>query len=51
MRERYPDLVRARGDEPDPAELAEEDAVVVDDRLRLVFTCCHPAWPPSRASP
>ena len=43
MRERYPDLVRARGDEPDPAELAEEDAVVVDDRLRLVFTCCHPS--------
>ncbi len=43
MRERYPDLVRARGDEPDPAELAEEDTVVVDDRLRLVFTCCHPS--------
>ena len=25
-----------------PAELAEEDTVP-DDRLRLIFTCCHPA--------
>src|SRR6202012_4541007 len=23
--------------------LAEEDAPVDDDRLRLIFTCCHPA--------
>src|ERR1700759_2188117 len=23
--------------------LAEEDAPVADDRLRLIFTCCHPA--------
>ncbi|MGW3633502.1 RNA polymerase sigma factor [Streptomyces sp. NPDC005122] len=23
----------------------EEDAGVVDDRLRLIFTCCHPALP------
>jgi RNA polymerase sigma-70 factor (ECF subfamily) len=45
MRDRYPDLVRAGGHEPpaDPADLAEEDTVVVDDRLRLVFTCCHPS--------
>ena len=28
-----------------PAELAEE-AGVDDDRLRLIFTCCHPALPP-----
>jgi RNA polymerase sigma-70 factor (ECF subfamily) len=28
-----------------PAELAEE-AGVEDDRLRLIFTCCHPALPP-----
>ncbi|MBA4106378.1 MAG: RNA polymerase subunit sigma-24 [Pirellula sp.] len=27
-----------------PAELAEE-AGVEDDRLRLIFTCCHPALP------
>ena len=29
---------------PDPAE--QEDQILEDDRLRLVFTCCHPALPP-----
>jgi RNA polymerase sigma-70 factor (ECF subfamily) len=29
---------------PDPAEL--DDQALDDDRLRLVFTCCHPALPP-----
>lgn len=29
-----------------PAEPAADDSVVDDDRLRLVFTCCHPALPP-----
>jgi RNA polymerase sigma-70 factor, ECF subfamily len=29
---------------PDPAE--RDDQVLEDDRLRLVFTCCHPALPP-----
>ncbi|HTE46137.1 MAG TPA: sigma factor, partial [Gemmatimonadaceae bacterium] len=24
-----------------------EDSVVTDDRLRLIFTCCHPALGPS----
>jgi len=45
MRTRYPDLVR---DETDPGAEpgSEEDAVLVDDRLRLVFTCCHPALAP-----
>jgi RNA polymerase sigma-70 factor, ECF subfamily len=28
---------------PDPAESGDE---IVDDRLRLIFTCCHPALPP-----
>jgi RNA polymerase sigma-70 factor (ECF subfamily) len=28
----------------DPAELAIDE--VEDDRLRLIFTCCHPALPP-----
>jgi len=39
LRLRYPDLLR------DDAVGApgEEDDVVIDDRLRLVFTCCHPA--------
>ena len=29
---------------PDAAELDDEE--VEDDRLRLIFTCCHPALPP-----
>jgi RNA polymerase sigma-70 factor (ECF subfamily) len=29
---------------PDPAELEAEN--VPDDRLRLIFTCCHPGLPP-----
>jgi RNA polymerase sigma-70 factor, ECF subfamily len=32
---------------PVPADYAEwEDESVEDDRLRLIFTCCHPALPP-----
>jgi RNA polymerase sigma-70 factor (ECF subfamily) len=34
--------------QPDPAdEAAETVSGVVDDRLRLIFTCCHPALAPS----
>ena len=29
---------------PDPADVDDHD--LEDDRLRLVFTCCHPALPP-----
>jgi RNA polymerase sigma-70 factor, ECF subfamily len=29
---------------PDPAE--QDDRHLEDDRLRLIFTCCHPALPP-----
>jgi RNA polymerase sigma-70 factor, ECF subfamily len=29
---------------PDPAE--QDDHLLADDRLRLIFTCCHPALPP-----
>jgi RNA polymerase sigma-70 factor (ECF subfamily) len=28
----------------DPAELADD--MIEDDRLRLIFTCCHPSLPP-----
>jgi RNA polymerase sigma-70 factor (ECF subfamily) len=28
------------------AEVEAEQMVLVDDRLRLIFTCCHPALPP-----
>jgi RNA polymerase sigma-70 factor (ECF subfamily) len=34
---------RLHADVEDPATLAEED--LEDDRLRLMFTCCHPALP------
>lgn len=34
---------RLYGDTPDVAELLDED--LEDDRLRLIFTCCHPALP------
>ena len=34
---------RLAADEPDVAELVDED--LEDDRLRLIFTCCHPALP------
>jgi len=29
-----------------PDEWAEDEDSVEDDRLRLIFTCCHPALPP-----
>ena len=28
------------------ASTADDDAEIEDDRLRLIFTCCHPALPP-----
>ena len=42
LRARLPDLVVDEVDDPE----TEEAAVAVDDRLRLVFTCCHPALAP-----
>ncbi|MCK0507604.1 RNA polymerase sigma factor [Aromatoleum anaerobium] len=41
------DFVEDLDDRPDPAseEAADEDSVE-DDRLRLIFTCCHPALSP-----
>lgn len=38
------DFVEDLDDQPDPAseELVDEDSIE-DDRLRLIFTCCHPA--------
>ncbi|WP_028921397.1 RNA polymerase sigma factor [Pseudonocardia acaciae] len=33
-------LLHARGGDPEPGE---EESAVTDDRLRLIFTCCHPA--------
>ncbi|HVQ89141.1 MAG TPA: RNA polymerase sigma factor [Actinomycetes bacterium] len=42
LRTKFPLLVEPDVDDTDPADLLE-DSVVPDDRLRLVFTCCHPA--------
>jgi len=41
LRGKLPLLVEADLSVPDPAD--EEADVIPDDRLRLVFTCCHPA--------
>src|SRR5262249_20531226 len=35
---------RINTETPDPA--AQDDPAIEDDRLRLIFTCCHPALPP-----
>jgi len=43
LRARYPDLVRDEVDEGAEVGSEEDDDVHIDDRLRLVFTCCHPA--------
>jgi RNA polymerase sigma-70 factor (ECF subfamily) len=46
LRSKLPLLVVPDAGEPDPmgaAEDPEADDVIPDDRLRLVFTCCHPA--------
>ena len=32
-------------DEPDPTSREEDESGIADDRLRLMFTCCHPALP------
>lgn len=42
LQSKLPLLIERDADELDPADLVE-DSVVTDDRLRLVFTCCHPA--------
>ena len=43
-RQRQAALLRASGDEfADPDAAAHEEDPVPDDRLRLIFTCCHPA--------
>jgi RNA polymerase sigma-70 factor (ECF subfamily) len=40
--ERHAQAIRLRGGGPEP----EEVGAVRDDRLRLLFTCCHPALAP-----
>jgi RNA polymerase sigma-70 factor (ECF subfamily) len=45
-----PDLVRRVHDIQD-ANRAQADEDIEDDRLRLIFTCCHPAIDPSVQAP
>ena len=41
----------ASGDAEEPQEPEGSPTLVIDDRLRLVFTCCHPALaPPARVA-
>jgi RNA polymerase sigma-70 factor (ECF subfamily) len=47
MRSKLPLLVEPAGSDAagsvDPTDLADAGEAIPDDRLRLVFTCCHPA--------
>ena len=46
IRKKVETLAReAAGAHEEPPPL-EDAAVIADDRLRLIFTCCHPALPP-----
>jgi RNA polymerase sigma-70 factor (ECF subfamily) len=40
------DLVRHIESQPSSSPMLSEENTVEDDRLRLIFTCCHPALPP-----
>src|SRR5689334_4309490 len=40
------ELVRYLEAQSSSAERSNEDDEIEDDRLRLIFTCCHPALPP-----
>ncbi len=40
------DLVRYLEGQRSPAEKTNEDDSLEDDRLRLIFICCHPSLPP-----
>lgn len=42
-RELHQQIGAVAGMSPDPGDLREEDGLVNDDQLRLIFTCCHPA--------
>ena len=46
LREKSEDLGRLA----DLEAIGDDMSDIPDDRLRLIFTCCHPALPPRRAS-
>jgi RNA polymerase sigma-70 factor, ECF subfamily len=41
LRAKLPLLIPGQSDSPEP--VADGDGLIGDDRLRLIFTCCHPA--------
>lgn len=41
-----PVLAEQRDDVPNEFDEVLDDEMIVDDRLRLIFTCCHPALAP-----
>ena len=44
FREKFPELQRlAEQEENGPVPLSDDEDAIADDRLRLIFTCCHPA--------
>jgi RNA polymerase sigma-70 factor (ECF subfamily) len=43
---RHAEALLLHGPDDDPFESAEEVGPVRDDRLRMLFTCCHPALAP-----
>jgi len=46
-REATRDERHAQASRPPASEPPDEEAAVEDDRLRLIFTCCHPALAPA----
>lgn len=50
LRARLPTLAADAGTPDSDADDEREHAVDVDDRLRLVFTCCHPSLAPEARS-
>src|SRR5262249_2493488 len=43
LRRKLPLLIPLESDDPSGDGDAINSAVILDDRLRLIFTCCHPA--------
>jgi RNA polymerase sigma-70 factor (ECF subfamily) len=46
FREKEPEITRLIEDESPMAEVAVSDHEISDDRLRMMFVCCHPEIPP-----
>src|SRR5215472_3752149 len=46
FREKEPEIIRLiEQPSPSPEEAASPEQEIVDDRLRMMFVCCHPAIP------